>query len=227
MPGNLGLHPRGVESRWRWDRPGSIVISRIPTRMLEEASAHLLRHDAEEVILRNCFGARDPYVEAILNLLAQELALPAHPIQPLIAEHLSCALAAHLVHRFNANASHLAAAGGSLHPNALSRVLDFIHGSPDAEITLADLAQIAQVSRFHFSRLFKRSTGSSPMAYVERVRMLRARELLSVPNTSIASVAALIGFSDQSHFGRRFKLYFGTTPSNYVSQLTDREDQPN
>ncbi|WAC64034.1 AraC family transcriptional regulator [Pseudoxanthomonas sp. SL93] len=195
------------------------MISRIPTRLLIEASAQHLREDKDEVILRNCFGARDPFVESMLNLLARELSLPEHPVQPLVAEHLSCALAAHLVHRFNANVGHLASSSDALHPSALSRVLDFIHGSPDADIALTDLACIAQVSRFHFSRLFKRSTGTSPMAYLERVRMLRARKLLTETRTAIASVAAMTGFTDQSQFARRFKLYFGYSPSDYVKQI--------
>lgn len=218
VPGNLGLHPRGVESRWRWDRPGSIVISRIPQSMLLEAANASIRQSPPEHVLRNCFGARDPFVESILNTLAREITLPEHPAQVLIAEHLSCALAAHLVHRFNVTTTTPSASPSGLHPHALSRVLDYIHGSPDTEATLQDLATVAQVSRFHFTRMFKRSTGQSPMAYLELVRLLRAQEMLRSGEYPIATVAALVGFADQSHFGRRFKRHFGCSPGRYARE---------
>lgn len=215
VPGNLGLHPRGVESRWQWDRPGAIVVSRIPQCLLREAAESAIRESRTEYVLRNCFGARDPFVESILRTLAGEVQAPPHPVQPLVAESLSCALAAHLVHRFNAEPAHAAARPAGLHPQALARVLDYMHGTPDA-VTLGELAAIAQVSRFHFARMFRLSMGETPMAYLERLRLLRARELLRSGEHPLARVAQLTGFADQSHFGRRFRRHFGCTPGDYA-----------
>lgn len=218
VPGNLGLHPRGVESRWTWDRPGSIVISRIPQAMLLEAAQAAIRQTRAEHVLRNCFGARDPFAETILATLAREITTPAHPAQVLIAEHLSCALAVHLVHRFNVIPVSPTASTPGLHPSALSRVLDYIHGSPEATVTLQDLADLAQVSRFHFARMFRLSTGRSPMAYLELVRILRAQELLRSGEYTVSTAATLAGFADQSHFGRRFKRHFGMTPGQWLHE---------
>lgn len=211
VPGNLGLHPRGVESRWTWDRPGSIVIARIPQSLLAEASEATIRQQAVEHVLRNCFGVRDRFAESIMFMLATEVEAVPHPAQLLIAESLSCALAAHLVHRFNERAASPSPAPHGLHPRALGRVLDYLHETTEM-VTLQQLAGIANVSRFHFARMFKRSMGETPMAYFERVRLLRAREMLMSGEYPLAVIAALSGFADQSHFTRRFKRYFGCTP---------------
>ena len=216
VPGNLGLHPRGVMSRWKWDRPGSIVISRIPPSMLAEAANATIRRDRPDYTLRNCFGARDVFAETILNLLAREITVPEHPTQTLLAEHLSCALASHLVHRFNADPVNPCGKQNGLRPSALSRVLDYMHNSADANVNLQDLATIAQVSRFHFARMFKGSTGQSPMAYLERIRLFQARELLYASGHTVTTVAFMVGFSDQSHFCRRFKHHFGVSPGSIL-----------
>ncbi|WP_255581968.1 AraC family transcriptional regulator [Cupriavidus sp. AU9028] len=214
VPGNLGLHPRHVESRWSWDRPGSIVVSRIPQSLLIEAAEVVLRQPGEQHVLCNCFGVRDAFAETVLFTLAREIQLDAHPAQRLIAESLSCALAAHLVYRFNVRHANACASVKGLHPRALGRVLDFLHESTGA-VSLQDMADIAQVSRFHFARMFKLSTGETAMAYLERIRLLRARELLLSGEYSVASIAAQLGFADQSHFGRRFRRYFGCSPREY------------
>jgi len=78
------------------------------------------------------------------------------------------------------------------------------------------LASVANVSRFHFARLFRRSTGSSAIAYLEQVRMRRAQELIRHGRLPLAQVAALVGYADQSYFTRRFRLAVGVTPARYA-----------
>lgn len=214
VPGNLGLHPRGVESRWSWDRPGSIVMARIPQSMLAEAADAKIRQARADHTLCNCFGVRDDVAEAIMFALAAEVQAIAHPAQLMIAESLSCALAAHLVRRFNARPARASPLAGGLHPLALSRVLDYLHETSEM-VTLQQLADVANVSRFHFARMFKRSMGETPMAYFERVRLLRAREMLLSGEYPLALIASLAGFADQSHFTRRFKRQFGCTPGAF------------
>lgn len=214
VPGNLGLHPRGVESRWSWDRPGSIVMARIPQRMLAEATEATIRQAPAVHTLCNCFGVRDDFAEAIMFALAAQVQAASHPAQPLIAESLSCALVAHLAIRFNARLATSSAPAGGLHPLALSRVLDYLHETSEM-VTLQQLADVANVSRFHFARMFKRSMGETPMAYFERVRLLRAREMLVSGEYPLALIASLAGFADQSHFTRRFKRHFGCTPGAF------------
>lgn len=223
VPGNIGVHPRGFESRWGWDRPGAIVLTRIPQHLLIEATDATLRRDAVQIELKNCFGARDPFVEAIMHLFAHEIQQPIHPVQPLIAESLSCALAGHLVQRFNVvKAPHHSDPAG-LAPNAMARVLDFMNSYHDGSVTLGQLAQIAGVSRFHFARMFRRSTGETPMVYFERNRISRAQALIRSRRLSIAEIAAELGYADQAHFTRRFRRAVGCTPAVFARHHAARD----
>ena len=216
VPGNITVHSRGFESKWSWDRPGAIVIARIPQYLLCEAADTTFAHSQTEVELKNCFGARDAFVEPIVRLMAQEVQQAPHPAQRLIAESLSCALAGHLVQRFNVRQGAQLSDPAGLDPRALCRVLDYIHENPAGPVTLSLLAKLACVSRFHFARMFRRSTGESPIAYFERTRIARAQELIRSRQHSLAEIAAVLGYADQAHFTRRFRRAVGSTPAVYA-----------
>ena len=82
-------------------------------------------------------------------------------------------------------------------------------------IRLATLARQVNLSVFHLIRLFRRATGLPPCGYLEQVRVLRAQTML-LAGASLSEVAYATGFSDQSHFTRRFKRVFGVTPGQYA-----------
>ncbi|MEL6381672.1 MAG: AraC family transcriptional regulator [Cyanobacteria bacterium J06626_18] len=100
---------------------------------------------------------------------------------------------------------------------AIKRACDYLHAHCVEDVSLQDLAAIANLSRFHFCRVFSREVGVSPSTYQTQLRIAQARRLLA-QGLPIVTVAATTGFYDQSHFGRTFKRQVGTTPSNYVSQ---------
>ncbi len=79
---------------------------------------------------------------------------------------------------------------------------------------VASLARTAGMSRAHFSRRFKSTTGLSPHAYLILLRVEAAKRLLA-NGASIAATASEVGFSDQSHFARTFRRFSGATPAQY------------
>ncbi len=97
------------------------------------------------------------------------------------------------------------------------RAQDFLKECYADDITLEQLASIAQLSPFHFARLFNKTIGLAPHAYLIHVRVEQAKKLLSQAYP-IAQVAAETGFSDQSHLTRRFKRIVGVTPGRYHPQ---------
>ncbi|MEM8781204.1 MAG: AraC family transcriptional regulator, partial [Cyanobacteria bacterium P01_G01_bin.49] len=99
---------------------------------------------------------------------------------------------------------------------AITRVCDYLQTHYEDNVSLAELADIAQMSRFYLSRLFKREKGLSLSAYQTQIKIDRAKKLLS-QGMSISTVASTTGFYDQSHFGYHFKRLVGTTPGNYRS----------
>jgi AraC family transcriptional regulator len=103
-----------------------------------------------------------------------------------------------------------------LNPRAMSRVITHIEENLGEGLTLGTLASVACVSRFHFARMFRLSTGFSPMAYVVRRRVERARLQLMRGYQRLSDLAVELGFCDQSHFTRIFRRMTGVTPREYA-----------
>jgi len=81
-------------------------------------------------------------------------------------------------------------------------------------LTLAELAEQARMSRYHFVRAFRRAFGMTPHAWQLDRRIERARGLLD-QGMALADVALQLGFADQSHFQRAFKQRVAATPGEY------------
>jgi len=107
------------------------------------------------------------------------------------------------------------------HPRGLSRrallrVQSYIAEHLAEPFTPGDLALLAGVTRFHFARLFRFSTGVSPMQFVRTQRLQMSKELLIRGELTIAEIASEIGFCDQSHYCRSFRRMTGMTPSAFA-----------
>ncbi len=85
----------------------------------------------------------------------------------------------------------------------------------DERVSLDDLAASVSLSRFHFARRFRRSTGRSPHDCVVTQRVDKAQTMLSRTNIPLTDIAVRCGFADQSHFTRVFKARVGTTPGRF------------
>ena len=81
------------------------------------------------------------------------------------------------------------------------------------------------MSRYHFARLFKDSTGVPPHRFVVRQRIARARGVLATPELSIAQISRLVGFRTPSHFTTVFRQVLGITPGAYRTAAL-QEDRP-
>ena len=97
----------------------------------------------------------------------------------------------------------------------LHRVIDSLHSQFLDPLTLDEVAQIAGLSRYHFLRAFKESTGFTPHAYLRRLRVNYGKNLLEQGNSCIEAAYAA-GFADQAHFTRTFKTFYRITPKQYL-----------
>jgi AraC family transcriptional regulator len=108
-----------------------------------------------------------------------------------------------------------AAFQGGLPRYKLRRAVDFINANLDRVIHLKDMARVADVSRFHFHRQFKQTTGLTPHQFIIQRRIEQAKVLLAKSSLPIIDVAVRVGFVDQSHFTTTFRKLTSMTPRNY------------
>ena len=95
------------------------------------------------------------------------------------------------------------------------RVIRYIDEHLAEEIRLDDLAQQMYLNSNYFIKFFKRNSGMSPIEYVVKTRVYRAKQYLQDTDMSIKDIAAKCGFTSVYYFDRVFKRYMGFTPSEY------------
>ncbi len=98
---------------------------------------------------------------------------------------------------------------------SLSRIADYIMANLERELSLSDLAAVAELSPSYFLRAFKAATGQTPHRFLMERRVQRACELLRQTALPLAEITYTCGFASQSHMTDAFKRHLGTTPGRY------------
>jgi AraC-like DNA-binding protein len=88
-------------------------------------------------------------------------------------------------------------------------------------LTLDDLARVANLSKYHFSRVFKATYGLTPMAHVSLRRIERAQDLLRATNLTVTEVCFAVGFSSLGSFSQRFRELVGESPRAFQRRYAD------
>jgi AraC family transcriptional regulator len=130
------------------------------------------------------------------------------------AEALGMGLAHELI-RMNDPAVAPVASCGGLAGWRQRRVEEYIAGHLVDNISLIELAEIAQLSPFHFTRAFKKTFGEQPHRHLMRRRIHLAKKLLEDPTRSVTEIAEAVGFDDPASFAAAFRRSVGTPPSSY------------
>ena len=210
--GTVTVIPAGSSSRWDIYQPLNVVQLYLP-----QATLHRVAHEADvaaagDVVERTVHP--DPVTSRLLLSAADALdgsdaldSLFRHQLTDLLATRL---LAAHV----GSPATFQPVLGG-LSSKALRRAIGRLRSDSDADVSLAALAADAGLSRFHFCRAFKESTGLSPHAWLRQHRLGQAMNMLRETDASVVSVAAALGYSSQTAFAAAFRKLTGETPSDW------------
>lgn len=113
-----------------------------------------------------------------------------------------------------------AQAVGGLAPWRERLAKEMIVANLDRHFTVPQLAQACALSRSHFSRAFKRSTGLSPQEWIQQQRIAQAKQLIAQSDKTLTQIGAECGFADQAHFCRIFLKTEGTNPSAWRLRVT-------
>ena len=214
LPGDVAVVPAGLSFAVR-SRDGtpqevcSLVVAVAPGVVDEAFTAGGGRGTAGLV---PAVGTRSPAIAPLAGLLHTGLADRTGPGR-LALESLGVALVAALVRDHTGTRPQAPAEPAGLSRGQLDRVLRHVEDRLADPLTVAELAGLARVSEFHFSRLFRATTGASPHQYLLGRRLARAHELLTGTDLPVAAVAARCGFADQSHLSRHARRAFGAPPA--------------
>ena len=219
QPGIAGLTPGGMTNRIRWRSRTRAPIRTLdlclPAAVVDEARDEFRRagapHRAEPL---NAPAFRDPIVTHALAGLVRAIKSGAPDLYAATTAHY---LAVHLLARHTPGRGLDAdeRAVGPITDQRLARVVEYMSAHVHESLTLECLAREAAISKFHFARLFRAATGETPHAFLVRLRMQAARQMLRDTNLNVTEVAAAVGYTDAAHFTRVFARAGGRSPSAY------------
>jgi AraC family transcriptional regulator len=159
-------------------------------------------------------GLNDPAIERLCVLGQQELERGGASGR-LYVESLATACAIHLLRDYGSPQRRTSPHKGGLVPGQLRRVVAYMDANLREDLSLSELAEVTGLSPHHFGQAFKMVTGMSPHRYLICRRVERARALLRDPALSIAEIAAVVGFANQSHLTVNFRRLTGLTPARF------------
>ncbi|MDY6937284.1 MAG: AraC family transcriptional regulator, partial [Cyanobacteriota bacterium] len=198
--GELWVNPAGVPFSHRIDTHNQFVLLTLdPAKIIEALPDYPL---LDRQVFQRVHKSQDKHLQTLIQALLVE-AENGGPNGKLYADTLSTALAVHFVNHYGLESPIDFSKMHALDRQRLGSVIEYIEAYLTEDIGLSDLAQVAGLSQFYFSRLFKKSIGLTPHQYLMKRRIERAAKVLE--REPISRVAYRFGFADQSHFTRAFK----------------------
>ena len=101
------------------------------------------------------------------------------------------------------------------HSVTLHKIIGYVRNNYMNKITLDDIADYVYMSKSHVSKIFNEEMGMSISTYVNKFRVKKSKSLLKDSSLSIAEIANLTGFEDQSYFTKQFKAETGMSPKEF------------
>jgi AraC family transcriptional regulator len=215
----MNLLPPGIESQWRWRNTIDSTHYQLSPAQISRVAEEAFDLDPARVHFPvRYYDQSSPELISTLKSLRHEL-LTGGPGGRLCVDSLANVLVIQLIRQMsNRQGSNgvIRRSGGRLARHAFRAVEEYIHAHLDQNIALADLADVAHLSEFHFARLFKQTTDLSPHQFVIHQRVERAKRLIAAGRLSLSQIAIDVGFSDQSQLNRHFKRLVGVTPKRFA-----------
>lgn len=194
-------HEYGSEKAWEaawlhFDGP----IARSYFEEIKSRYGHVLTPDKPEKLVQ--------VIEQIINLFRES--------SPIVEASISSYITK-LLNGLMVSASDKKRA--SAHASTISDVITYINEHFHENITVESLAKRAQLSQYHFIRVFTRETGFTPYNYLIVTRIIAAKFLLNSTESTVKNIAFSTGFNSESSFCSTFKKWEGITPLEYKESI--------
>jgi AraC family transcriptional regulator len=214
QPGGISVTPAGCGFVWHTEGPIDFAHLYVGPDQLDRAAIEWFDRDSASLSLRPAVGESDSLLSAVMSSMLEEAAQPGFASE-LYLDSLFDAFTIRLLIRFSNLQLTCHRARHALAPYRLRRVRDYVDSHLADSISLGSMAEVAGLSRFHFSRAFCHATGLPPAAYVARQRVDCAKRLLSESELPVADIAIQSGFSCHTSFCTAFRRATGTTPTAF------------
>jgi len=214
-PGGFTLMPVGMIPAMRPYTRTDFLLCAFDPAFVDGIQEELDQRPTES--LRFQTGIRDRTLYQLVTLLGAEVGRGG-PFGRLYADHLAQALVMRFLLAGKVGERSARPEAASLPQHLLRRVIELMHDL-DADLDLHTLAAETGYSRAHFVRMFQAATGQTPHRYLLNLRLTRAQQLLENRGTSLVDIAAMCGFSSQSHMSTAFRQLLGMTPAQYRRSL--------
>jgi len=212
-PGKFCLMPKDSESHWQLGQTQQFMhlyfsddylkqlalkVFDIDPRMLQLPELTFTNDAATEALFRHCMATSD-WLRGDNHLAMEQVT------NTILVSMLQ-----------NMGVTKLAApVKGGLSPKVAALACDYMQANFHRQVYLAELAGLAQLSEYHFCRMFKQSLAQTPQAYLLAIRIEQVKLRVVTGQASMADIALQCGFANQSHMGRYFKKLVGISPRQY------------
>jgi AraC family transcriptional regulator len=215
-PGVISILTRAEESQWKWDRPIDVSHLYLSHSSIANVAAEVFERDIVDIELQDCVRAEDKVLPMLVRMLEAEL-LSQEIGGPLYVDAIKNQACVHVLRHYS-NITFNEVSHGGFSSTQKRLLSEFIEESINSNISMTELANLMQLSVFHFNRKFTKQFGISPHTFVTKKRVDLATKLLSTTSLPIKAISAQCGFSDQSHMTRLLRRFIGLTPAAFRQQ---------
>lgn len=217
IPGTIWLCPAGVQEKniRLYGTINECLHLYLPTQPFLSSALMDFDINPDTLEIKYMGGFQDELIKSIGITIAQEIKTTSDT-SSLLIDSLRNTLAAHLIHNYSnlSISNQIVNHEYRLEHAKLIKIEEYVLDNLTRKITLAELAETACLSPYHFSRVFKNSTNMTPHQFVLDKKITLAKNMIT-QKKSISEVSYFCGFSSQSHFSCTFKKMVGIPPKEY------------
>ena len=219
-PGAVSLLTRSQTSHWFWTQDVEVTHIYLTERFVFDVVSEVSGRSAASVDLADVLRTEDKVMTAAINMIATE-ASQGGMGRELYVEAVARQLVIHLLRTYADIGFRSPVERGQLSDAQKRKVMDYIEARLHESLSLRDIAAEVNMAACTFSRYFRRTTGTTPYAYVLDRRLERASHLLRDSQVPTKQIAGQCGFCDQAHLTRQFSRRYRTTPMAYRLSFRD------
>ena len=213
-PQKLCLMPSEHEYDWKVNDPIQLIHFYFSDQDLTRLSEKVWDKSAGQIFLDDRTFLEDPYLANIFTHMVSSLNWQERADQLALYSSTQL-LMIHLLKNYCSYTLPSLKNTGGLTGYQVRRVKEYIAAHLGASLSIPELAAQVGLSEYHFSRMFRQSTGVTPHQFVTSQRIAFSKRLLQCRGATLSDIACQAGFSSQSHFSSRFRQLEKMTPVQY------------